>query len=109
MRVGDLALRRQTARSPAVVAFRAGAVGALPPEVLLGLDVTHEEIFLVREPEGVEGVAIGEEKVQTGVGAVLLYPVDGRLDAGERVRGLADVVVEEGEGPLGVGVAEDEA
>jgi hypothetical protein len=81
----------------------------LPPEVLFGLDVPHEEIFLGREPEGVEGVAVGEEKVQAGVAAVLLYPVDGRLDAGERVRSFTDVVVEEGEVPLRVGIAEDEA
>ena len=37
-----------------MAALRAGTVGALPPEVLLGLDVTQEETFLAREPEGVE-------------------------------------------------------
>ena len=95
--------------SVAVAALRAGAVGALPPKVLLGLEAPDVEPLHTGEPEGVEEVAVGEEKVQAGVGAVLDNPAHGFPDAGEGVRGLHDMVAEEGEVSLGVGVAEDEA
>jgi hypothetical protein len=87
----------------AVAALRAGAVGALPPKVLLGLEAPDVEPFHTGEPEGVEEIAVGEEKVQAGVSAVLDDPTHGFPDAGEGVRGLPYMVAEEGEVSLGVG------
>ena len=40
---------------------------------------------------------------------MLLDPVQGLLDAGKYIWSFPDMVVEEGEVPLGVGVAEKEA
>src|SRR3954465_13935587 len=71
--------------------------------------MSNEESFFAREPESVEGVAIGQEEVKAGVGAVIPDPSDGLPDAGNRVPGLPDVIVQESEVPLGVGVAEEEA
>jgi hypothetical protein len=93
----------------AVAALRAGAVGALPPKVLLGLEAPDVEPLHTGEPEGVEEIAVGEEKVQAGVGAVLDNPAHGFPDAGEGVRGLHDMVAEEGEVSLGVGITLERA
>ena len=70
---------------------------------------SDEEAFRAGEPKGIEGVAVGQEKAQAGVGAVLLDPVQGLLDAGKYIWSFPDVMVEEGEVQLGVGVAENEA
>ena len=87
-----------------MAALRTGAMRARAPKILLGLEAPDEEPVRVGEPEGVEGVAVGEEEVQAYVGAVLSDPVDGFPDAGDRVLGFSEVVLQEDEVPLGVGV-----
>ena len=93
----------------AVPALRAGAVGALPPKVLLGLEAPDVEPLHTGEPEGVEEIAVAEEKVQAGVGAVLDNPAHGFPDAGEGVRGLPEMVAKEGEVSLEVGITLERA
>jgi hypothetical protein len=93
----------------AVPALRAGAVGTVPPKVLLGLEAPDAEPFHTGEPEGVEEVAVGEEKVQAGVSAVLHDPTHGFPDAGEGVRGLPEMVAKEGEVSLEVGITLERA
>ena len=85
--------------------LRAGAVGALAQEVLPGFEAPDVEVFVAHGSEGVEALAVGQEEVQAGVVAVLRDPGYGPPDAGQGVRSLPGVVAQEGEVPLGVGVA----
>ncbi len=87
-----------------MAALRTGAIGARAPKILLGLEASDEEPVRVGEPEGVEGVAVGQEEVQAYVGAGFFDSVDGLTDAGDRVLGFSEVVLQEDEVPLGVGV-----